>query len=108
MPRTARTDTDVTSAVADSAQISLAPEIVTRRSTVKARKGETVASIAKRYGLAVASVAEWNSTSASAGFKVGQQVVVFLPVRAQSAGSASTVKTSKHGSTVRIVKIRKR
>ena len=108
VPRTARTDTDVTSAVADSAQISLAPEIVTRRSTVKARKGETVASIAKRYGLAVASVAEWNSTSASAGFKVGQQVVVFLPVRAQSAGSASTVKTSKHGSTVRIVKSRKR
>ena len=108
VPRTARTDTDVTSAVADSAQISLAPEIVTRRSTVKARKGETVASIAKRYGLAVASVAEWNSTSASAGFKVGQQVVVFLPVRAQSAGRASTVKTSKHGSTVRIVKSRKR
>ena len=89
VPRTARMDTDVTSHVADNAQMTLAPEIVTRRSTVKARKGETVASIAKRYGLSAASVAEWNQVSAATAFKLGHQVVVFLPVKVGSAGKSS-------------------
>ena len=87
VPRSAQMETDVTSQVADNAQMSLAPEIVTRRTTVKARKGETVASIAKRYGLNSVSVAEWNGTSVASSFKLGQQVVVFLPVK-------STVKSS--------------
>ena len=81
VPRSAKMDADVTSQVADNAQMSLAPEIVTRRTTIKARKGETVASIAKRYGLNSVNVAEWNSTSVASAFKLGQQVVVFLPVR---------------------------
>jgi membrane-bound lytic murein transglycosylase D len=83
--RNAKMDNDVTSHVADTAQMTLAPEIVTRRSTVKARKGETVASIARRYGLSADAVAEWNKVGASAAFKLGQQVVVFLPVKAASA-----------------------
>lgn len=83
--RSAKMDNDVTSHVADNAQMTLAPEIVTRRSTVKARKGETVASIARRYGLSADAVAEWNKVGVSAAFKLGQQVVVFLPVKAVSA-----------------------
>ena len=51
VPRTAQMDDDVSSHVADNAQLSLSPEITTRRTTVKARKGESVASIASRYGL---------------------------------------------------------
>jgi membrane-bound lytic murein transglycosylase D len=89
VPRTAKMDGDVTSNVADNAQMTLAPEIVTRRSTVKARKGETVASIARRYGLNAASVAEWNQVGAAAAFKLGHQVVVFLPVKAGSAGKSA-------------------
>jgi membrane-bound lytic murein transglycosylase D len=108
VPRSAKMETDVTSAVADNAQISLAPEVVNRRTTVKARKGETVASIAKRYSLAAASVAEWNSVSASSGFKPGHQVIVFLPVRAQSGAGRIAIKSSKHGSNIKIVKSRKR
>jgi membrane-bound lytic murein transglycosylase D len=65
--------------------MTLAPEIVTRRSTVKARKGETVASIARRYGLSADAVAEWNKVGTSAAFKLGHQVVLFLPVKAVSA-----------------------
>ena len=84
VPRTARMDTDVSSHVADTAQMSLAPEITTRRTTVKARKGESVASIASRYGLAVANVAEWNSLSAQSAFKAGQAVVLYLPLTARS------------------------
>lgn len=87
VPRTAQTDNDVSSHVADHAQLLLAPEITTRRTTVKARKGESVASIARRYGLAAASVAGWNSVSAQAAFRPGQAVVLFLPVSARVLGS---------------------
>ncbi|MEO7952698.1 MAG: transglycosylase SLT domain-containing protein [Polaromonas sp.] len=80
VPRSSLVENDVTSHVADTAQVSLAPEIVTRRTTVKARKGESVASIAGRYGLTAASVAGWNNVNASAGFKKGHAVVVFLPI----------------------------
>ena len=88
VPRSGTSEIDVTSHVADNGHVSLAPEIVMRRTTVKARKGESVASIAKRYGLSSASVADWNKVSASAAFKAGQSVVVFLPVthRVSNAG----------------------
>ena len=97
VPRSSKVENDVTSNVADNAQVSLAPEIVTRRTTIKARKGETVATIAKRYSLSAPSVAEWNSVSASSAFKVGHQVVVFLPVKAQS-GKHSAGKGVKRSS----------
>lgn len=87
VPRSAKVENDVTSHVADTAQVSFAPEIVTRRTTVKARKGESVATIAKRYGLSPASVAEWNNVSASSAFKLGHQVVVFLPVKSHAAST---------------------
>ena len=80
VPRSGTSEIDVTSHVADNGHVSLAPEVVMRRTTVKARKGESVASIAKRYGLSSASVADLNKVSASAAFKAGQSVVVFLPV----------------------------
>ena len=111
VPRTARMDTDVTSHVADNAQMTLAPEIVTRRSTVKARKGETVASVARRYGLSVASVADWNDVKANAAFKRGHQIVVFLPVKAGStrkSSGRSSVKAVRHSPGKTVVKSKKR
>ena len=92
VPRSGTSAIDVTSQVADNGQVSLAPEIVTRRTTVRARKGESVATIAKRYALSTASVADWNKVSASAAFKAGQSVVVYLPVtnRVSNAGRTRT------------------
>lgn len=85
VPRTSRSAPDVDVLVADTAQVSLAPEIVTRRTTVHARKGESVSSLAKRYGVAASNVASWNDLSGGALFKKGQAVVVFLPVSANRA-----------------------
>ena len=99
VPRSAKMETDVTSNVANNAQISLAPEIVTRRTLTKARKGETVASIAKRYSLNAVNVAEWNSTSVASSFKLGQQVVVFLPVKPPSGRASQTTKSNRSGNT---------
>ena len=83
VPRTPQQQQDVTSQVADNGQLNLAPEIVTRRTTVKAGKRETVASIAKRYGVQASEVAGWNKVLASAAFKPGQQVVLFLQIRSK-------------------------
>ena len=97
VPRSSKVESDVTSHVADNAQVSLAPEIVTRRTTVKARKGETVATIAKRYSLSAASVAQWNNVKAISTFKPKQEVVVFLPIKALS-GKHSAGKGVKRSS----------
>ncbi|MGH8831941.1 MAG: transglycosylase SLT domain-containing protein [Polaromonas sp.] len=111
VPRSAKMGNDVTSHVADNAQVSLAPEIVTRRTTVKARKGESVATIAKRYGLSASSVAEWNSVSTSAAFKLGHQVVLFLPIKSKSGASSSgrgNIKAVKRSTSRATVKSKKR
>jgi membrane-bound lytic murein transglycosylase D len=104
-PRSAKMADDVSVQIAETGQVSLAPEIVTRRTSVKARKGESVASIARRYKLPVADVASWNQVSAKSLFKAGEQVVVFLPVHAAGArrspasghaGASTARKLSSH------------
>jgi membrane-bound lytic murein transglycosylase D len=89
VPRSATTRQDVSSQLADNGQVALAPEIVTRRTSVRAAKGETVASLAKRYKVSAANVADWNDVKLNAAFKAGQQVVMYLPVR-QAAAAAAT------------------
>jgi membrane-bound lytic murein transglycosylase D len=101
VPRSADMQKDVASHVADHGQLNLSPEQVSRRTTVKAGKRDSVASIAKRYRLSAAQVAEWNSVGASAAFKQGQQVVVYLPVKAgvrgrTRAGAKAGVRATSH------------
>ena len=84
-PGSATTRQDVSSHLADNGQVALAPEIVTRRTSVRAGKGETVATLARRYKVSAANVADWNDVKLNAAFKAGQQVVMYLPVRQASA-----------------------
>ncbi len=99
VPRSAKMAADVTSHVADNGHMSLAPEVVTRRTTVKARKGETVAKLAKRYGVAALNVADWNGTTAHSSFKAGQTVVLFLPVKSKGMRTAKAGKAGQTGTT---------
>jgi len=82
VPRRSGTQADVPDHVADNGQLSLAPEAITRRTVIRAGKHDTVSSVAARYKLSAAQVADWNNVGASAGFKPGQQVVLHLPMRA--------------------------
>ena len=91
VPRSASMQ-DVSEHVADTAQLSLSPEIVNRKAAIKAGKRDTVASIAKRYGVSASNVADWNDLKMNAGFKVGQQVVLYLPVRMAASRSADRGK----------------
>lgn len=88
VPRATTTRQDVSSQVADNGQVAFTPEIVTRRTTVRAGKRDSVASIANRYKVSAANVAEWNDVKANAAFKAGQQVVMYLPVKLATTSSA--------------------
>ncbi len=89
VPKGQQVANDVPLQVADNGQIALSPEISMQRTVFKAGKNDTVASVAKRYKLSPAAVGQWNQLSASSAFKVGQQVVLHLPVRAKSAATQS-------------------
>ena len=112
VPRSGKVEHDVTSHVADNGQVSLAPEIVTHRTTVKARKGETVATLARRYGLTAASVAGWNNVSATSSFKVGKPVIVYLPIKSRTSRSSTrarpAVKAVKRSTSKNVVKSKRR
>ncbi|MES2980289.1 MAG: transglycosylase SLT domain-containing protein [Pseudomonadota bacterium] len=89
VPRSNQTGKDVAGHIADNGQISFSPEAVTRRTAIKAKKGDSVATVAKRFGLTALNVAEWNQVTAHTAFKPGQEVVLFLPlkqVRASAKG----------------------
>jgi membrane-bound lytic murein transglycosylase D len=88
--RQGRFDRDVPAHVADNGTLSLQPEVTTRRVVVKARKGETLTRLANRYGVSVASVADWNDISTKASLKTGQSLTLHLPQRAKAATPSRT------------------
>jgi membrane-bound lytic murein transglycosylase D len=103
VPRSDRVDADVASHVADHGQLALVREPLAQRSTIKAGAKDSVANVARRYGLPAARVAEWNHVSAQALFAAGQQVVLFLPTRsiaAKAPALASVRKPSKRATRV--------
>jgi len=101
VPRNDARHVDVSERVADSAAMHLVADGPTlKRSTVKARKGDSVASIATRYRVSAANVASWNKVSAGAKFATGQSVVVYTPVKAAKAATSTKTKTAaSKGST---------
>ena len=87
-----KVERDVTLQVADNGQIALSPEIILQRNVIRAGKNETVATVAKRYGVAAANVALWNKTSAGNGFRKGQQIVLQLPSSAKPRSRATRTR----------------
>ena len=79
VPRAAHSEQDVTSKVADNGQVSFAPEIVLKRTLIKLSKASNVNSLAQRYKVTAANVAQWNNVHINATFKAKQSVVLFLP-----------------------------
>lgn len=101
VPRAAHSDADVAEHIADHAVLTLAPELQPlRRVQFKAgRQGDTVAAVARRYGVEAGQVARWNGVAAAARFKAGQPVVVMLPARAAVA-KAPAAKTAPKSTKV--------
>ncbi|MEO7242058.1 MAG: transglycosylase SLT domain-containing protein, partial [Variovorax sp.] len=101
VPRSARVAEDVGAVVADTGHLSFQPEIVTRRTTVRAGRNDSVSSIARRYRVAPASVAEWNDVKPSHAFSKGFQVVVYLPVRAGKSVAVGSGSAASRGPALR-------
>ncbi len=95
--RSAHLDADVAPGVADHGQVSLAPDVVLKRSVVQARKGDTSASLSQRYGVSVANLTEWNPGLAAAGLRKGQSVVLFLPSRSAAPRAQARTRAPATG-----------
>jgi len=81
VPRSAAHTADVSEKVADTAAMTLAPDLPpTRRVNMRIGKGgESVASVARRWHLQPAEVASWNHLAPGGKFGAGQTAVLFLP-----------------------------
>jgi len=91
VPRANHSDTDVAEHIAHTAALKLAPEArPQRRVVIKAHKGDSVATVARRMGVSVSQVAQWNKVGVRARFKPGQHVVVMLPAKTTKTVSRKT------------------
>ncbi|HSM22453.1 MAG TPA: transglycosylase SLT domain-containing protein [Rubrivivax sp.] len=96
VPRASHSDTDVAEHIAHTAALKLAPEArPQRRVVIKARKGDSVATVARRMGVSVSNVAQWNKVGVRATFKPGQHVVVMMPAKTKKAASSKTAPKRK-------------
>ena len=98
-PRTIQMTHDVTEKVADNGQVSLAAEMVSKRIRVRAGKKDTVASLAAKYKVSPALLAQWNKVSTTAKFKPGQQIVLITQVSALAATKDKGKSSSKPNQT---------
>ena len=90
VPRKGQLDNDVTEQVADNAQLGLAPDVVLKRISVKARKGDSLASLAARHGVSQANMASWNQLKMNANLTAGQSLTLLVP----SQGSRRVARES--------------
>jgi membrane-bound lytic murein transglycosylase D len=105
VPRTDQRNSDVPLHVANNAQLNLQPDMVLRRTVVKARKGDTLARLAQRHGVSAVSVAGWNKLAVNATLRPGQQVTLMLPKRVSLAsGGASAKKQAATGSKRKVAR----
>ncbi|MDP2417863.1 MAG: transglycosylase SLT domain-containing protein [Hydrogenophaga sp.] len=93
VPRNSHRNSDVTLHVADNGHLSLQPDVVLRRVSVRARQGENLAALANRYGVSPVGAADWNKLAVNARLKSGQRITLMLP--RQSSGTVASAPRKK-------------
>ena len=88
---------DVSEHIADNAMIALAPDAppLRKRDAAAPASSDSVASVAKRYRVSAAQVAQWNDVGTGASFAPGQTIVVYV------AGKARQQRRSRVDATAR-------
>ena len=81
VPRSAKMMDDVSDDIADNAQLNLQSEVITRKMVIKAGKKDTIHTVARRYKVNPAQLAEWNSMTVGSSLRPGQQVIVYVALR---------------------------
>jgi membrane-bound lytic murein transglycosylase D len=106
VPRNAQRSEDVSEHLADNASMLLAPDAPPlKRLTVKARKGDTVASIAQRYRVSAANVAQWNHLGAQQKLATGASLAVYV-ASAKTVARPSAVAKNKTARDTRVAAAR--
>ncbi|HEU4623065.1 MAG TPA: transglycosylase SLT domain-containing protein [Burkholderiaceae bacterium] len=93
VPRPDDMKQDISSDVVESAALLYDPEVRLRRTTVAARKGDTLVSLAKRHGVSVAQLREWNSGARDRP-STGQTFVVYRPAVVARASNNNVRRTA--------------
>ena len=77
IPRAESMTVDAAVELVENGQLTLRPASSGRAITVKARRGETVATLAKRYRVSATNVAQWNKVSRTTRFRTGQNLLIY-------------------------------
>lgn len=102
VPRQGAQDQDVPSHVADHGQILLAkeappprPAAPVQRSSVRVDKGDTLIGLARKHGISVSNLAQWNGLRPNAAVKIGQTLQLRAPEKKNTASSKRSSGKSK-------------
>jgi membrane-bound lytic murein transglycosylase D len=95
-------DSDVKEHLADSAQLSFAPEVVLRRIMIKVQKGDTLASLAARHDVSPNNIAAWNKLKLPMTLKPGQSLAILVPTTASSKGAKPAAKKTSINGGVKV------
>ncbi len=107
VPRTAKTTVNVAGHIADTAAITLAPDLPPlKRVAFKAGKGDSVSAVARRYRVSPANVARWNDVGVATRFKPGEQVIVMIAQPAARAARAEKAPARKAAAPAVKTKVR--
>ncbi|MFZ2648751.1 MAG: transglycosylase SLT domain-containing protein [Burkholderiaceae bacterium] len=94
VPRQDAGEADVSEHLADNGKMVLVPERArTRRISLKAGKGDSVTTLARRHGIEPAHLARWNRVSEATVFSAGQKVVAFVASQVARRGAAAPTST---------------
>jgi membrane-bound lytic murein transglycosylase D len=97
VPRSPQREADVSEHLAENATMALAPDGPgLRRVSLKAGKRDSVASVARRYRVSAAQVAQWNGVGAGSTFRPGQAIVVYVAHRPAASAAAKGTKGTKN------------
>ncbi len=107
VPRAASRQTDVSGQVAENGSMLLAHESppVRRITVVVGKRGDSVAGIAKRYGVSSAQVAQWNKVKPTGTLAAGTKVLLEVPMKMAKGGKASKVAKARSGKGSRSTKM---
>ena len=97
VPRPENHDADISEHLADNARMVLVPDRVRiHRLSVTAGRRDSIASLARRHGVAPARLARWNRVDTTTVFSPGQSIVLYLTAQAARPISASARGAARH------------
>ncbi|MCG1041770.1 transglycosylase SLT domain-containing protein [Mycetohabitans sp. B8] len=81
VPKDDGNDEDISADVAENAVLAMEPDVPdTRKMLIRVRRRQSIAAVAKRYGVTVAQVKAWNHTRRDT-VMAGQRLMLHVPVR---------------------------